>query len=165
MVKHARTRSPTVPKRRFWHYGLLIFATLLLADQYTKRAIIELLPQGGSLPVFSWLRFTHIQNAGTLWGALGGANWAFIWLSVIAFGLLLFWHDKFTTIMEKAALTMLIAGLWGNLLDRVTLGYVVDYIDLGWWPAFNIADASIVTGIALFLLETIRLARKKVSSS
>ncbi len=164
-VRNATDR-PAVAQQRtraFWPYGLAIFALLLTADQYAKRIVIGLLPQGGSIAITDWLRFTYVQNTGTLWGSLQGANWAFILLSAIAFAFLLRYHDRFTTLVEKVALWMLVAGLWGNLIDRVTLGFVIDYIDLGWWPVFNIADASIVAGVALFLLETIRLERVKKS--
>lgn len=163
LARKTMSASAVAPRRTraFWPYGLAIFAVLLAADQYAKRLVIDLLPQGGSLAIEDWLRFTYVQNTGTLWGSLQGANWAFILLSAIAFAFLLRYHDRFTTVVEKVALWMLMAGLWGNLIDRVTLGFVVDYIDLGWWPVFNIADACIVAGVALFLLETIRLERVK----
>jgi signal peptidase II len=163
-TKRTTTKTVAAPKKHpFWPYGIVIFAFLLGADRFTKHVILQLLAQGESLRIFSWLDFTYVQNTGTLWGSLNGSgmNWAFIWLSIIAFGLLIFYHDRFTTWIEKLSLAMLFAGLWGNLIDRGTYGFVIDFIDLGGWPVFNIADACIVAGVLLFLLETWRLEREK----
>jgi signal peptidase II len=144
--------------KRFWPYGLLLFALLLAADQYTKSAIRASLAPGVSMKIWPFLWFSHIQNTGAVWGSLQNTNDYIIWLTVIAFGLLIYYYDRFTTIFEKVAYTLLLTGLWGNLLDRVLLGHVVDFIDLGWWPAFNIADSCITIGIAVYLLEAWRAA-------
>ena len=61
-------------------------------------------------------------------------------------------------------IALLLAGLWGNLLDRGSLGFVVDFIDLGWWPVFNIADSAITVGVALYLLEQWRKSRSTKNS-
>lgn len=146
-------------QRPFWPYGLLIFTALLLADQYSKHLVRTAFVIGESHQVFPGLWLTHITNTGTLWGLLADTNAAFVWLSVIAFGLLLYFHDEFQTTVEKIAYAMLLAGLWGNLIDRGVYGGVTDFIDLGWWPVFNIADAALTTAITLFLLEQIRKKR------
>lgn len=140
----------------FWPFGLLIFATVLLVDQFTKHAITVSYAIGESHRIFSWLSFTYVQNTGALWSFATGMNGAFIWLSIIAFGLLLYFYDQFTTISAKIALALVFAGLWGNLLDRLTQGFVVDFIDLGWWPVFNIADSAIVVAVCVLLLEQLR---------
>jgi signal peptidase II len=73
----------------------------------------------------------------------------------------LYFYDQFTTLVEKIAYALILAGLWGNLLDRVIFGYVVDFIDFGWFPVFNIADSCINVGIVLLLLEQWRRYRIK----
>jgi signal peptidase II len=79
-----------------------------------------------------------------------------VWLSVIAFGLLIYYYDKFETTLEKICFTLILVGLWGNLLDRVLHGFVVDFIDLGWWPVFNIADSCVSVAVVVLVLEQIK---------
>ena len=161
MMKKASTTKK--PVTRFWPFGLLLFTVLLFLDQYTKNYIITNYALGTSHKIAPGLWFTYVQNTGTLWGLFrgAGANAAFIWLSVIAFGLLIFFFDQFKTTIEKIAYTLLLAGLWGNLLDRGVHGFVIDFIDLGWWPVFNIADSCILVGIALFTLHQLTHNFKK----
>jgi len=157
------TTAPSIPPlyKRFLPYGLLTFAVLLFIDQYTKRAIYNSYPLGASHQLLPGLWFTHVQNTGAVWSSFPDSNGALIWLSIAAFGVLLFFYDTFTTVFEKIAYTLLLVGLWGNLLDRVALGYVVDFIDLGWWPIFNIADSCITIGVTLYLLEQLRRYRNE----
>lgn len=142
-------------ERQLLQYGAL-FAILLLLDILTKRYIVTNFYLGESRTAFPGLWFTYVQNTGTLWGLFQNANWIFIWISIIAFGLLLYFSDAFQARWERAAYTLILAGLFGNLIDRVSYGFVVDFIDLGWWPVFNIADSCIVVGIVLILLEQLR---------
>lgn len=146
-------------QKPFWPYGLVLFVVLLALDQYTKHIILARFAVGESHKVFPGLWFTYLQNTGALWSILPNLNWAFIYLSVIAFGLLLFFYDRFETTMEKVAYTLILVGLWGNLLDRGTLGFVVDFIDVHWWPVFNIADSCISIAVVLFLLEQWRRSK------
>lgn len=143
-----KTRS-----RPFWPYGTLLFALLLFLDQYTKHAIRTTFPPGLSVNVLPGVWFTSVQNTGATWGLFQDTNTLFIWLSVIAFGLLLFFIDEFRTPIEKVAYTLILAGLWGNLIDRVSVGHVVDFIDVRWWPVFNLADSCITVAIVLYALE------------
>jgi signal peptidase II len=155
-VKTAVKEEPR--QSRFWPYGWTLFAVLLLLDQWTKWYFVSNYTAGESHKIFPWLWFTYVQNTGTLWGLFSGANAniSFLWISVIAFGLLMFFYDQFRTVLEKISYTLILAGLWGNLLDRGVQGFVVDFIDLGWWPVFNIADSAIVVGILIMLLEQFR---------
>lgn len=140
-------------KRSFLPYGIALFSLLLLVDQYTKHFFLTNFAPHQSVKAIPGLWFTYVQNTGAIWGILRDGNMIFIWLSVVAFGLLLFFFDKFETVTEKIALTLIMAGLWGNLLDRVLHGFVIDFINLRWWPVFNIADACISVGIVILLLE------------
>jgi signal peptidase II len=146
-------------RRPFWPFGLVLFATMLAIDQWTKRAVLAILPPHMSVKVAPGLWYTFVQNTGAVWGSLPDTNALFMWVSVIAFGLLLFFYDQFRTVFEKLAFTLLLAGLWGNLLDRAIFGFVIDFIDLRWWPVFNIADACISVGITLYLLDQLRKYR------
>jgi len=149
----------------FVPYGFGIFALVLFFDAYTKYMVASSFPPGSGREIFSWLWLTYVQNTGILWGNFQGANTGLIWVSVAAFGALLYFHDEFITIIEKICYALLLAGLWGNMLDRIFRGFVVDFIDLGWWPVFNIADAAIVVGIIVYMLEQARKARQNSSIS
>lgn len=137
---------------------LTLFFSLLVMDQYTKWAIRSMYVPLESHPVFPFLSFTYLQNTGTIWGLFQStaANGFFVWLSIIAFGFLLYTYDAFQTPVEKSSYALLMAGLWGNFLDRISVGFVVDFIDLGWWPVFNIADSCINLAIILILIEMVR---------
>ena len=154
--------AQAVPKHRFWPYGLLLFVVLLLIDQYTKSIILSIYAPNQSVKIFNGLWFTYVQNRGISWGLLQGINEMMIWLSVIAFGLLIFFYEKFETTLEKICLTLIFAGLWGNLLDRGVHGFVVDFIDVHWFPyVFNIADSCITVAIVILLLEQWKRSRAK----
>jgi signal peptidase II len=152
---HSRFHFP------FYPAGIVVFLVLFLLDQYTKYAIRASYPLGLRHEILPGVWFTHVANTGTVWGLFNGtnANLFFIWLSIAAFGLLLYYHDEFTTTIEKIAFILIMAGLWGNLFDRAIFGYVLDFIDLGWWPVFNIADSCISVAIVLFMLEQWRRYR------
>jgi signal peptidase II len=150
-----------VKRKIFWPYGLALFTLLLAIDQYTKHIIVANFSLGESRQVFSGLWFTYLQNTGAIWSSFTEMNGIFIWLSIIAFGLLIFFYEQFDTTIEKICYTLIMVGLWGNLIDRGTLGFVVDFIDVHWWPVFNIADSCISIAIVLYLLEQWRKSRVK----
>jgi signal peptidase II len=161
MKRGKKTKGKSLSKtkltsRRFWPYGILIFVILLLIDQYTKHVILTDFAPGESMNLFWAVKYTLVQNTGTAWGLLSDANSALIWLSIIAFGLLLYFFDKFETVIEKISYTLILVGLWGNLLDRGVHGFVVDFIQIGWWPVFNIADSCITVGVILFLIQQVK---------
>ncbi len=143
----------------FWPFGLFLFTHLLILDQYTKNTVLKTIPLGASQKVFSIISFTYVQNTGAIWGSLKDTNALLVWLSVIAFGVMIFFYDQFKTKFEKIAYTLLLVGLWGNMLDRVLHGFVIDFIAIGWWPVFNIADSCITIGIVIYLLEQWRQYR------
>jgi len=131
---------------RFLVY-LLVFLAVLVVDQATK-AVVRVLAVGESIQVVPgvlWL--THAQNTGASFSMLTGSNILLLWFSLFVLGLLLYWHDQFTTVVEKTCYTLIFAGLVGNLTDRVLFGAVTDFFDLGWWPVFNIADSALVAGV------------------
>ena len=159
--KPAQQKRPEEKAFVFWPFGLLIFSALLFADQYSKSIIVSDYALHQPVKVLPGLWFTYVQNTGITWGFMQGVNEAMIWLSVTVFGLLLYFYDKFETVIEKICYTLLLAGLWGNLLDRGIHGFVIDFIDVGWWPVFNIADACITTGVIVLILEQIRKSRQE----
>lgn len=141
-------------RRAVWVVGIawVIFA----ADRLTKEAVARSIPPGETREALGdYVRITHLQNTGAAFGLLPERTTLLAVLSVIAVVVILVYYRRLSggSRLIDATLGMQLGGAFGNLLDRVRQGYVVDFIDVGVGPyrypwAFNLADASIVTGIA-----------------
>ena len=124
--------------------------------------------------IFSWLNVTLAHNYGAAFSFLNDAGgwqrWFFIVLTVIVSLVLLVWLLRLPRCEWRTGLSLglIIGGAIGNLVDRVRLGYVVDFIDVyykSWhFPAFNVADSAITVGVALLLLDGILQALRKDES-
>ena len=148
-------------------YLMLITAAVVLADQVTKALILENLPLYNSRTIIPGLfDITHIQNPGGAFGFLAGSGPAvrklvFFFATLMALGLVFWFYIKtpFTHRFLATGFAMIFGGAVGNLIDRVRLGKVVDFLDfyLGkyHWPAFNIADSAISAGIGIFILHLV----------
>lgn len=144
------------PPARFTAAALAI----LLADIVTKAIVYRTLPLGGpSIEVFGdWLRWTYIHNAGAAFGLFQGNRYFFIVVSLVSAVVILYlaasrrYRDRWTPL----ALGMILGGALGNLIDRMWLGVVIDFIDVGFgthrWPFFNIADSGISVGVTLLAI-------------
>jgi signal peptidase II len=119
---------------------------------------------GESFAALPGVWITYVQNAGITWGLFQGVNGAMIWLSVAAFGLLVFYYDRFTTVLQKIAYALIMVGLWGNLIDRGAYGYVIDFVDVHWWPVFNVADSCITVAIVLLVIAELRRGKETTPS-
>lgn len=142
-----------------------IFLSALVLDQLTKQIVASTLAVGESISILPGLWIAHVHNTGSVWGFFQDTNGMFIWIAVFIFGLLLYLHDRFKTNLEKLSYALIMAGLWGNLLDRVFRGFVLDFIAVGWWPVFNVADSAITAAIVLLLIEQIRATPQNSSRS
>ena len=145
---------------------LFAAAAVYMADQASKAWAVRRLQTGEVVGVWDgFVRFAYAENPGIAFGRLqeGGefGRWMLATLAALAVvGLLLyFFRTKRTDDRLLGALALLLAGVAGNLTDRVRLGHVVDFIEvfLGsyQWPTFNVADAAICTGAALLALDLI----------
>jgi signal peptidase II len=147
-----------------------VIAGLLVGlDQLTKLIIVNSYVLGQFTVVTSWFNIVRVHNTGAAFSFLADAGgwqrWFFVGLGVVAviyLGYLLYRHARQTWFAIAA--TLIIAGAIGNTIDRLTYGYVVDFIDWhvsGWhWPAFNLADSFISVGAVLFILDEIRRVKK-----
>ncbi len=90
--------------------------------------------------------FSFTKNYGAAFGLLQGYKWLFVIVALIVVVLIFRYKNK----LDKFALGLLLGGTIGNLIDRLVYGYVIDFIDLGFWPSFNLADSFSV--IAAFIL-------------
>jgi signal peptidase II len=135
----------------------LPWITMLLAlitDQVTKWLVIENLAVGQSWPETGILRFTHAWNTGTAFSLFQGQGDILTWVSLAAVGILtwIYRSIKDPHWVLRLAFGLQFGGAIGNIVDRVRIGHVTDFLDVGWWPIFNIADSSIVVGISLMIV-------------
>ena len=139
-----------------WGRACVTAAVVVTVDQVTKQVVTHSLERGESVDVFFGLELTNTRNTGVAFGALEGSGAIVAALIALVLVALLVY---FATHADRAWLWlpvgMLLGGAIGNLVDRATEGAVIDFIDPVAWPAFNMADVSIVLGVAalLYVLE------------
>ncbi len=148
MSEDGEEKRPTLPEEEGRVRDIVVFSILVyLSDQLTK-ATISILPEGESIQAVPGLvSITKLHNTGISFGLFQQNNSLLIWLSVIILGVLLYMLPRFKHFYEKLFFGLIMAGLFGNLTDRIFRGFVVDFIDLHWWPVFNIADSAIFIGV------------------
>ena len=125
----------------------------IAADQLTKHIVAGHLSLDQGIHVLGPFWIHHVQNSGIAFGLFASATPVVIVLTGVAIGwmLLFFLRSGARHPVLPVALGLVIGGSASNLLDRVRLGYVTDFIDLRYWPAFNLADSFIVVGVAILL--------------
>ena len=145
---------------------LWVSVLVVIADQATKALATAHLTFGEPVPLVPFVNLTLLHNTGAAFSFLSGAGgwqrWFFVGLALAVSGAILLWLRKLhlNQSLLAAALALVLGGALGNLWDRVSLGYVVDFIDLYYghwhWPAFNVADTAITVGAALLILDSFR---------
>ena len=129
--------------------ALIAFA----ADQLTKYLIRSSLLIGESWPSEGFFRLTHGTNTGTAFGLFPQQTLILTIASVVAIGFIIYFHRAHggQTWLSRLTIGLLLGGAFGNLFDRIFAGKVTDFIDVGPWPIFNLADSSITVGIVLLI--------------
>ncbi len=137
----------------------LLVALLIAADQYTKYlAVTRLKPLRSVAVIPRLLNLSYVENPGAAWGMLAGRQYFLIGFSVLTLGFLIWKRRALFGPLPLGWLTMslLFGGVIGNLIDRLRLNYVIDFLDFFWgpshFPAFNVADSAICCGVFLFIL-------------
>jgi signal peptidase II len=154
--------------RARWPLLLGVAVAALAADQATKTAAVGLLSAHHPHPVAGgWLRLTLERNPGGAFGLLPQATTYLIAAStVIALALLVYARAAVAhSTLLTVAVAMLLGGALGNLVDRVRLGHVVDFIDLRVWPVFNVADIAVTAGVGLIILAAALPRRQQATES
>jgi signal peptidase II len=146
-------------------------AIIVLADQFTKVLIMGFFRLGESVPVLSFFDLVRVHNAGAAFSFLAGAGGWQRWFFLVVGGLavvFILWmlRSHGGQKLFAFALSCILGGALGNLLDRALHGYVVDFLDFhhrGWhFPAFNLADSAITVGaVCLILDELLRVRRTR----
>ncbi len=171
MTDSTPDRSPAANtgNRRFLLW-LAVAGFVVVADQVTKWLIVTRVPLFAKRPVNSFINITHQENPGAAFSFLADAGgwqrWFFTVLATAVSAFIVHWlwslrHERHAVLASGLALVL--GGAIGNLIDRVRLGHVVDFIQVliyGWpFPSFNIADAAITVGAALLIIDALFLSR------
>ena len=156
---------------------LIIAAVLVAADQLTKYLTVANLEPGESAELIKGVfRFTYIRNEGAAFGILADHRWVFLVLSTAAIAGIVYFVLRYRpkSRLVMTSLTLIVAGGIGNMIDRVRLGYVIDFLDFCafpklWMWIFNVADSCVVIGSGLLLLylilDLIKANRESKNSS
>lgn len=136
----------------------LVSLGVLVADQISKAAIMEGMVKGQSLDLpGGFLQLTYIHNSGGAFGLFPQGGPLFLITGVLVAGGMVWALPRLQAWgpWTTSACALILGGTVGNLVDRVRFGSVVDFLDLGWWPIFNVADMGISVGITLLLVQMI----------
>jgi len=144
-------------RRKTLYSVAAVAAAVIVVDQITKALATESISRGEQVEVIGPLKFTLAFNDGIAFGLAGGGGILVIALSMVALvalgAFIASAPDRLGTWLAGG---LILGGALGNLLDRLRLGYVTDFIQLPNWPAFNIADMSITIGVVLLAWTVIR---------
>jgi signal peptidase II len=145
-----------------WLALLAVAVAAVLADQLTKQIVISQLELGESLHVAGPLWIRHVSNPGIAFGLF--SSWAsvvtILTAAAVAWMLIYFAKSGARHPVLPVALGLLIGGSVANLVDRLRLGHVTDFLDLRFWPAFNLADTFIVVGVLVLLAALVAAERQ-----
>lgn len=154
-------------KLRYLFYIIIVPGIIIAIDQYTKSIVRQNLALGESWVPVDWLapyaRVLHWYNTGVAFGLFQGGGIIFILLPlVIVIGMLVYFpripDDDWTL---RLALSLQLGGALGNLIDRITIGHVTDFISVGRFPVFNVADSAITIGVIVLILGVYIQERKE----
>lgn len=148
---------------------LLLSVLIIVFDLWSKGLATESLTLYRPVELNSWLNITLAHNYGAAFSFLSDAGgwqrWLFTGLATVVTLVLIVWLLRLPAgeKLTSAALSLIIGGAVGNLIDRINHGYVVDFIDVYYqnmhWPAFNLADSAITGGVVLLLIDGLFMSR------
>ncbi|WP_298013607.1 signal peptidase II [uncultured Aquabacterium sp.] len=172
----ARKSAPKAASRQGLLPWLGIAFIVILLDQFTKVLIVGWLQHGESREVWSFFNIVRAHNTGAAFSFLANAGgwqrWFFVGLGAVATGFIIYMLKQHGgQRLFSWALTLILGGAIGNVIDRLVHGYVVDFLDFHWrflapmfpgghFPAFNVADCAITVGAALLILDEVRRVRR-----
>ncbi len=151
---------------------LLLAASIVAADQIVKLIVVNTMRMGHSIDIIgSVVRLTRTANTGAAFGLFrGGSTW-FVWISAAASVAIIAFSREIVKMRfwERTAFGLVLGGAVGNLVDRIRLGAVVDFIDIGFgtlrWPSFNVADSAITIGVIILAIHLVFLSDPHQSTS
>ncbi len=156
-----------------------ISSAIVLFDQLTKWAILKWVQYGDPvIPINAYLQLTHRRNPGAAFSFLANAGgwqrWFFIALAVSVSAVIAVWLWRLRSagqIVLSSGLALVLGGALGNVIDRIRLGYVIDFIEIpnifgfliggAWFPAFNVADSAITVGAVLLIVDALFISGRQ----
>jgi len=156
--------NATIP----WLRWLWLAAGVVAADQLTKAAVVAALHDGGGRPVTGWFTLVLTYNTGAAFSFLATASgwqrWVLAGIACAAAVFIVALLRRGGSALYSAGLALILGGALGNLIDRLTLGKVVDFLLFHYaewaYPAFNVADSAITVGAAFLILDSFRRPRR-----
>lgn len=155
---------------------MLVSAAIIGLDQLSKVAIVKWVSLYEKIPLNSFINITHQRNKGAAFSFLADAGgwqrWFFAGLATIVSVVIVVWifqlrKEKITVL--TSGLILILGGAVGNVIDRIRLGYVIDFFQVyiaGWpFPSFNVADAAITVGAGLIIIDALFISGRKTDES
>ena len=141
---------------RPWARAGLVLGAVLVADQATKALIVDTMRRGEEDPILPALKLVNVRNEGVAFGIeAGGQTLIVVLIAFALLALLLYFARHTAKPLMWLPVGLLLGGALGNIIDRVRIGAVVDFLKLPAWPAFNLADVAITVGVLslIYVLE------------
>jgi signal peptidase II len=159
LVSYAERSFAAGPSQ--WAALAVVAGAAAVADQVTKALVVRELSLGEEVAVAGPLAIHHVQNTGIAFGLFAGATAIVAVLTgvAIAWMIVVFARGGGRHPVLPVGLGLVIGGAASNLVDRVRLGHVTDYLDVGFWPAFNLADTFIVVGVGVLVAAAVAAER------
>jgi len=147
-------------------YIWLPFTVVVLLDRITKLLVLNNMNVGESIAVIQgFFHLTYILNPGAAFGILAGQRWFFVVVAVVVLGLIVYFQNKLPAEQKllRVCMGMIAVGAIGNLLDRLFISKVIDFLDFKIWPyIFNVADSMIVVGGILMVILVYKMEKSVV---
>ena len=146
----------------FYSIALLVF----ICDQVIKYFVIKSMVLFQSIPVFGELvKLTYVRNTGAAFSIFVGFSSYLMVIGLLVAAAVVYFHHRMATRNDFAqiALAFIFGGSLGNIFDRFYRGFVIDYIDVGFWPVFNLADVMINFGVAMLIADLLMRKGRDVS--
>jgi lipoprotein signal peptidase len=152
---------------RWWLVAFFLVALLVIAADQFSKIWIRSNYQGQPLYEIGFFRIIYVQNTGAAFGLFHNQNFILTIVDFIGIALVLSfvfllprWYPALVTRLGVSVLGLVLGGTIGNLVDRLSLGYVTDFIYVGFWPTFNVADSTVVVGTILFACSLLAVSKK-----
>lgn len=160
-IRHNSAAAANKSYGKIFFFAAAVIALVAL-DQLAKAAVRHFLPASSSMHVFGPVHLAHWANTGSVFGLFPGTSAYIALLSLAAVPIVVALY-LLGFLRQRLAATLLVAGLVGNTIDRLGMGFVTDFMYIKPWPAFNLADSFLTVGILLFAASAIRqhVFRKK----
>lgn len=150
---------------------LWLSLVVVILDQATKQLVESSFLVFEVMPLLPYVNLTLVYNEGAAFSFLsdqgGWQRWLFVLIGLVVSLVLVVWISRLSRnqLLAAIALSLVVGGATGNVIDRLLLGHVVDFIDVyyqSWhWPAFNVADSAITLGVIIMLIDAVREERKR----